>query len=137
MLKKIIKYATERMDSVKTVEDQTRSHSAEIVGKYKKDNVIINVSMFTYPDLPKEKGKLRMTKQGKMKYDLTKDELRFIKECYCYRHMDARQISKVSGIQQEAIYRHIRHDKLKPVHDKTKTKKERNILFNDINDFFK
>ena len=137
MLKKITKFVTERLDSVNTVEDQTRSHSVEVIGKYRGENVLINMSMLTYPELPKDKGFLKETVKGTMKYHLTKEEERFIKECYCYRHMDGRQISRVSGIQQEAIYRHIRHDKLKPVHDKAVTKKQRNLSFDSVEDFLK
>ena len=137
MMKKVVKFITEKMDSVKTVEAQSRSHSTEIIGKYKKENVMINVTIQTFPELPKDKGGLRMTKQGHMKYDLTKEEEKFIKECYCYRHMDARQISKITGIYQPSLYTFIRQKKLKPVHDKSITKKQRNISFTDVNDFLK
>ena len=137
MMKKIVKFITERLDSVKTVEAQSRSHSTEIIGKYRKENVLINVSIHTYPELPKNRGGLRLTKQGKEKWDLTKEEERFIKECYCYRHMDVRQISKISGIPQPSMYTFIRQKKLKPVHDKTITKRQRNVSFDNVNEFFK
>lgn len=137
MMKKVVKFITERLDSVKTVEAQSRAHSTEIIGKYKKENVLINVSIHTYPSLPKNRGGLRLTKQGKEKWDLTKDEEKFIKECYCYRHMDVRQISRISGIPQPSMYTFIRQKKLKPVHDKTITKRQRNVSFDDVNEFFK
>ena len=137
MMKKVVKFITERLDSVKTVEAQSRAHSTEIIGKYKKENVLINVSIHTYPSLPKNRGGLRLTKQGKEKWDLTKDEEKFIKECYCYRHMDVRQISRISGIPQPSMYTFIRQKKLKPVHDKTITKRQRNVSFDNVNEFFK
>ena len=135
MIKKIVKFVTERMDSVKSVEEQKRTHSTEIIGKYKKDNVIINITIQTFPDVPKNKGGLRMTSKGTMKYDLTKEEEKFIKECYCNRHMDGRQIFKVAGIHQPSIYTFIRQKKLKPVYDKKITKTERNVSFDKVDDF--
>ena len=137
MMKKIVKYVTDNMDSVNEVEDQIRSHSTEIVGRYKKDNVMINVTIQTFPNLPTDRGGLRLTKQGKLKYDMTKEEEKFVKECYCNRHMDARQISKLTGIYQPSLFTFIRHKKLKPIHDKRMTKSERNISFDSVEDFLK
>ena len=137
MMKKIVKFITGNMDSVNTVEDQIRAHSTEIVGRKGKENVIINVTIQTFPNLPKDKGGIRLTKQGKLKYDMTKEEEKFVKECYCNRHLDARQISKLTGIYQPSLFTFIRQKKLKPIHDKTMTKTERNISFDTVDEYLK
>jgi len=146
MVKQLAKDVIESIKKITSIEYSERSHQVEVVGKYDGKDVIITLQVRHY--IPREVyGEAGETKRIERprriknekrqwvdvtekvnKYVLSSAEMKFITDSYVYKHLDQRQIHKLSGIPQPYVYRYIKHMKLKPIYRKTE-KNKRNIRF--------
>lgn len=122
-----------KLTSISKIEVNKKTHEIEIIGERGSRNVIITLQVKEYT--PREKfGKcgysyksvhhktMKNGKTGEKKvkeipvtiYKLSNAEKNFIHQAYIYSHLTQKQISTVSGIPQEVVYRYIRQKKLKP-----------------------
>jgi len=138
-------------DSIKSVETSVREEQMEFVGTMDGQDVLVQIQVkpFTpinhffheedykefvrrlyldddwYKDTTNNKAK-GIEESNLMK---RKEFVNFLMDAYCRKHLDARQISKLSGIPQPKLYAAIKHLKLKRVYPEM-TKAERHEIVN-------
>lgn len=144
--------------SIKSVETSIREEQMEFVAQMKGQDVIVQIQVKPYIPIEKffndeedykefirrlyldddwYKDLSNNKRKGIEESNLMKRKefVNFLMDAYCRKHLDARQISKLSGIPQPKLYAAIKHLKLKRVYPEM-TKAERHQIVNheDLND---
>lgn len=152
MVRQLAKGVVNLLRTVTGAEFSERSHQVELIGTHldndgKNKDVIVTVQMKNY--IPREefgeggffyeKERQRKVRNKDRKwviinetvtlYEMSEADKKFVYVNYVYKHLDQRQISKLSGIPQPYVYRYIKHMKLKPKYPKTiKSERNKDIL---------